>query len=110
MAESGVFDWVANELERRTALSRLEARGTLRLVLKDAGLDPGSVAVFQMDVVLKRLLSGALSKRRVTGSSELCLALAAELPEAVRSDARPKETAYDVFARLDGGAPPRSKP
>ncbi len=103
MAESKVFDWVAGELQRRTQLSSLEARGTLRLVLKDAGLDATSVAAFQMDVVLKRLMPAALTKRRVAGAPELCAALAADLSSAAIASGPAKDTAYDVFERLDGG-------
>jgi hypothetical protein len=102
MAESKVFDWVAMELQRRTHLSSLEARGTLRLVLKDAGLDVSSVATFQMDVVLKRLMPSALRKRRVTDAAEICAALAADLAGADVDAGPAKDTAYDVFERLDG--------
>jgi hypothetical protein len=102
MAESEVFVWVASELESRTALSRLEARGTVRLVLKDAGLDPNSVAAFQMDVVLKRLMPAALTKRKVEDAAELCAALAAALKDSGAGRSEAVETAYDVFRRLDG--------
>lgn len=103
MAESDVFVWVAGELERRTHLSRLEARGTVRLVLKDAGLDPTSVAAYQMDVVLKRLMAAALSKRKVGDAAILCAALAQELKESAAGSSPSRETAYDVFERLEGG-------
>ena len=102
MAESEAFDWVASALEQRTHLSRLEARGTVRLVLKDAGLDPASVAGYQMQVVLERLMAPALQKRKVSDAAALCRALAAELKGAVTQE-RQDDTAYDVFERLDGG-------
>jgi hypothetical protein len=40
-----LFDFVAEQLEHHTSLDRLEARGTLRLALKEAGLDPQSIAL-----------------------------------------------------------------
>ena len=43
MASTPSFEWVSQELERITSLERLEARGTLRLVLKKAGLDASGV-------------------------------------------------------------------
>lgn len=106
-----MFDWVADELERRTSLSRLEARGTLRLVIKDAGLDPGSVAAFQMDIVLKRLMPDALAKRRVANAAQLCHSLAEALKSAASglSTGQRRDTAYDVFERLEGTAG-RKKP
>jgi hypothetical protein len=102
MAESKVFDWVASELERRTPLSSLEARGTLRLVLKDAGLDVSSVAAYQMDVVLKRLMPAALTKRRVADAASLCAELAADLTNSAVAASPARDTAYDVFERLEG--------
>ena len=35
---AALFDFAADQLEQHTGLSRLEARGTLRIALKDAGL------------------------------------------------------------------------
>ena len=107
MAESEVFAWVAKELEERTHLSRLEARGTVRLMLKDAGLDPNSVAAHQMDVVLMRLMPAALNKRRVADAEQLCHEIAAKLRESGASVSEPPadDTAYDVFARLDAEGP-----
>lgn len=102
MAESSVFEWVSQELETRTTLSRLEARGTLRLLLKDFGLDPTSITAVQMQVVVERLLGPALSKRKVSDAEAVCRKLALDLVEHVRQ--RPvtqEESAYDVFERLD---------
>ncbi|MBK7580676.1 MAG: hypothetical protein IPI67_10770 [Myxococcales bacterium] len=110
MAESEVFEWVSAELETRTSLSRLEARGTLRLLLKSVGLDPGSVSAPQMTVVLSRLLAPQLVKRKVEAASDLCQTLTAELGERNRS--RPEtnqDTAYEIFARLDSSTTGRLK-
>ena len=35
---ASIFDFVADELEKRTDLAKLEARGTVRLALKEADL------------------------------------------------------------------------
>lgn len=42
MADPTPFDFTAERLERSTPLDQLAARGTLRLALKAAGLDPGA--------------------------------------------------------------------
>lgn len=106
MSDSRVFEWLSEQLEQKTALSRIEARGTIRLVLKDAGLDAATVTPAHLGVVITRLLPDALTKRRVTDAGKLCDALledlrayASELP-AVADD-----PTYDVFRRIgrDGG-------
>ena len=100
MAASEVFDWVAAQLVERTPLSRLEARGTVRLVVRDAGLNPETVAAFQMKIVLTRLMPAALEKRRIPDAKALCTAIADTLASFEGSTAR--EDAYDVFERFEG--------
>jgi hypothetical protein len=98
MAESVAFSFVCEQLEQRTSLDRLEARGTVRIALKQAGLEAGSVVPDQMEVVLERLMPGELASRAVEGAESLC----AELIRAVAGLS--VETAADspesVFARL----------
>jgi len=110
MAVSPVFEWVSAELERRTPLSRLEARGTIRLLLKQRGLEPGSVNAAQMDVVIRRLLPPALEVRGIEDaesvSNELAPALARAAAEHRLESA---ESAYDVFERLGGRPPPEKR-
>jgi hypothetical protein len=109
MSESRVFEWLAEELVERTTLSRLEARGTIRLVLKDAGLDPASVSPAHLGVVVSRLLPDALRKRRVAEADILCEKLLAALRVwASRMPAPIHDSAYDVFERL-GRDPSRRK-
>ena len=110
MAESDIFDWVSTELERRTPLSRLEARGTVRLLLKDLGLDPSSVSAHQMVIVVERLLAPALSKRKVPDAATVCEQLEKALRERARHHPdRHEESAYDVFERFDSDATRRLK-
>lgn len=72
---AGVFDLVAEALETRTDLNRLQARGTLRLSLKEAGLDPAQVNSHQMAIVITQLLPGELRSRGVEDVDALCRAL-----------------------------------
>ncbi len=107
MAVSAVFEWTSSELERRTRLSRLEARGTVRLLLKDAGLEPASVNPSQMDVVLRRLLPNALKARGVDDAEQVATTLATGLADAAaRGQLEASESAYEVFERLGGRTPP----
>lgn len=101
MADWPVFDWVSGELERRTEMSRLEARGTVRLVLKEAGLDPGTVTVPQICVVIDRLLPQALARRKVPEPEDLCRTLRSGLEVAASNGlTAPRESAYEVFRRF----------
>ncbi len=110
MNGSNTFEWLCNELEARTSLSKLEARGTVRLVLKDVGLDPATVTAHQMHVVLLRLLAPALGKRKVEDADPLCQTLARELElhDKQRADVD-EDTAYDVFDRLESDTTRRGR-
>jgi hypothetical protein len=56
MSDSPVFEWACATLERASNLSRLQARGTMRIVLKLAGLDSKSLRAVQLRVVVERLM------------------------------------------------------
>lgn len=99
MADSPVFEFVCGELERRTSLGRLEARGTVRLALKEAGLG-ANVSLREMQVVLERVLPGALASRGIENGEALCGEIRAgtsRLQESARAD-----TPEAIFGRLGG--------
>ena len=56
MADSRAFEWICAELESVSFLNKLEARGTVRLVLKAAGLEADRVTPREMSVVAERIL------------------------------------------------------
>jgi hypothetical protein len=98
MADAAVFDWICTELEARTSLDRLEARGTVRLALKEAGLEARTVTADQMKVVLERVLPKELVARGIEDAESVCAGLA---PGLASLEARPGvETPDTVFARL----------
>ena len=99
MAESPVFERICDELEARSALGRLGARGTVRIALKAAGLEARSVRPDQMAVVLERVLPGELAARGVDDAAGICGALVDGL---VASDFRAPtdDSPEDVFRRL----------
>lgn len=110
MTGSSTFEWVCAALEARTRMSKLEARGTVRLVLRDVGLDPSSVTPRQMLVVIERLLGAALAKRKVDQAAELCQALMRELESIAASQTEAREdTAYDLFERLESDSTRRGR-
>lgn len=100
MSDSACFDRVCEVLESETSLARLEARGTMRLMLKAAGLDPRNVTPAQMTVVVEKLLSAELAKRGVEDVGRACRAVTAALSGMAAPAASSSPEA--VFARLGG--------
>jgi hypothetical protein len=98
------FDWLAARLAAGTALSDLEARGTLRLALKSAGLDAKSANADAYRVVVERVLARELATRGVADADAVCAQLAGELASLESSQATSRNAASPeaVFARLGG--------
>ncbi len=105
MNSSPVFEWLATELEGATSLSRQEARGTVRIALREVGLTVEGVARRPMCFVLDRVLPDILRSRGVQDSVTLCSHLARRLDAA--SLAPQRESPEHVFARLGGDLPSR---
>ena len=99
MADATAFKRVCGELEVGTGLSALEARGTVRLALKQAGFDAKSVNPQQMSVVVRKVLPRELSLRGIEGGESRCEHLANELA-AYADEQAAVESPEDVFRRL----------
>ena len=89
MADSPAFESVCELLENCTNLDRLESRGTVRLALKNAGLDPHNVTAPQMTVVLEKVLPDELAARGIADTAFL-------------------RDGHSVLATLEVGAQPNS--
>jgi rhamnose utilization protein RhaD (predicted bifunctional aldolase and dehydrogenase) len=100
---SSIFDFVAAEIERHTRLATLEARGTLRLALKQAGLDARQVTTEQMSVVLERVLPGEMRSRGVLRPDEVCRTVARALRVAHPDAGAAGDTPEAIFRRLARG-------
>ncbi len=98
--ESPVFDRAANELESLSRMSRLEARGTLRLALKDAGLIPKTVNAKSMLVVLDRILPALLTRRGVQGAPEMCRTISTMVRGLTGEGSYEIDTPEKIFARI----------
>jgi hypothetical protein len=106
MAESSTFTETCHELDQSTSLSELEARGTVRLALKSAGLEARSVTTQQMNVILERVLPKELCLRGVADADALCRSIQNWL-QGLTAASEPIETPDEVFARLgSSGAQP----
>jgi hypothetical protein len=98
MAASPLFEAACTALEAGSSLERIEARGTVRIALSKAGLDPKTVTLREMVVVLERVLPDELEARAVEDAAGVCRGIAKGLAEAEADDAarRPE----DVFGAL----------
>jgi hypothetical protein len=100
MADSAAFEAVCACLEQSSSLDRLAARGTIRLVLKEAGLEPKTVTARELDVVVRKMLPAELVARDVAEPEALCT----RITQALRGldGAAPADTPETIFARLAG--------
>jgi hypothetical protein len=96
-----LFEFVSEELHKRSDLEDLEARGTVRLALKSSGLTANDVTREQMIVVLDQVMPRELRVRGVEDPEAVC----GELSQAVKGfeveggDAA-GNSPEDVFRRL----------
>jgi len=100
-ADSAVFEWASAALERATTFNSLQARGTVRLALKKAGLDATTVNVIGMTAVISRLLPKELASRKIENGDAICAQLTSELKQADLGAAPAgAQTPEDVFRRI----------
>lgn len=98
---TSIFDLAADQLEQRTHFAKLEARGTVRLALKSAGLEPREVSAAQMAVVFTRVMPNELRARGVENPEPVCEAVVSELKNAhEESSEAPASSPEEVFRRL----------
>jgi uncharacterized small protein (DUF1192 family) len=98
-----LFDCAAEWIEKRTGLERMEARGTLRLALKAAGLEPATLTLEQLRVVFERVLPGELETRGVSEAAGVCEALMDEIARSPAAQGAPADSGADaIFRRLGG--------
>ena len=97
---SPAFAWTCSQIERVTTLSELVARGTVRLALKQAGLEAQSVSGDVMAIVLREILPRELAARAVANAPKLC----GEIAQRIRAqNFAGGDAVLDVFQRLGGG-------
>lgn len=104
MAADTVFEFVAEKLEQATDLDRLEARGTIRLALKQAGLDAKTLSKEQMVVVLEKVLPDELNARGVAQTASICEGLVRDVKGLTGGSSGADESSPEaVFKRIGGG-------
>ena len=101
---ASIFELVAQELERRTDLAKLEARGTVRLALKEAGLDARTATAEQMIVMLQKVMPDQMRSRGVEQPEQICGAIITALESNRVAASRPEaESPEAIFRRLADG-------
>ena len=103
MGSDTAFETAASVLEQSTTLDRLEARGTIRLALKEAGFDARSVRTAELRVVVETLLPRELSARGIDAPTSVVERLVSALA-SVDDAASTEDSPESVFNRLGGGA------
>ena len=101
MSESTPFEFVCGEIERATSLTSLEARGTVRIALKAAGIEARTATPAQLKVILEKLIPGELKKRGCEDAEGLCKGINTKLV-GQKFDSVGAESPEAVFARLGG--------
>ena len=101
---SGLFDLAALNLEQHSSLDQLQARGTLRIALKEGGLDAKALTAEQLGIVLERVLPRELTMRGVEDAAGVCASVMAAIKDsaAAAEATKPSGNVYDVFRRLGG--------
>lgn len=97
MTGAALFDRVCEALEGASEMSRLEARGTMRIALRKAGLSPDAVDGAQMKVVLGRVLPDELRTRGVPESE----GVSRHLAESVVGEDADAGAGADRFAKAE---------
>jgi hypothetical protein len=102
--DTTIFDFAAERLEHHTGFDRLEARGTLRIAFKAAGLDPKNLTSAQLRVVFEKVMPGELDSRGVSDVPGVCASVLADLARAGGAAADAAATnPDDIFRRLANG-------
>ncbi|MEB2343996.1 MAG: hypothetical protein OZ948_04595 [Deltaproteobacteria bacterium] len=102
MAGSQAFEWLCEAIEAGTSLERLEARGTVRIALKEAGLEARTATPAELAVVVARILPRELRQRGVADEAAVCSRLSAGLRTLDVGSAAAQDTPDAIFRRLGG--------
>jgi hypothetical protein len=104
VADVSVFDWTCGRLQSATSLSDLEVRGTVRLALKQSGLDPRGVTAPEMAVVLRKVMPRELEQRAVASAAAVCDEIARGLGVQFAGGAADAGSSVEAVFRRLGGA------
>jgi hypothetical protein len=100
---ASLFDIAAERLEESADMDRLAARGTLRIALKEAGLDAQNLTTPQLRAVFEKLMPKELEARGVTDAAATCKAVVDDIVSAADSaELKASSSPDEIFKRLGG--------
>jgi hypothetical protein len=100
---TALFDIAAERLEEGSRMDRLEARGTLRIAVKAAGLDAQSLTIPQLRAVFEKLMPRELEARGVADAGATCEAVMNDIASAASTaDLETSNSPDKIFKRLGG--------
>ena len=98
---TNLFDLAAEKLEASIEMDRLTSRGTLRIALKEAGLDANKLTVTQLRAVFEKLMPKELEARGVANASAICSAVMNDVASAASTaDLAAEDSPDEIFKRL----------
>ncbi len=97
---SPAFEFVCERLETIAKISRIEARGTVRLALREVGKNPAYVSPQDMMTIVTRVLPRMLQTRGVKDPAQLCQEISTQLSQAKLASGATYLDPAEVFARL----------
>lgn len=93
---SALVNIAGDALAAATGLTSAQARGTLRLLLKERGVDPSIARKLDLLALLGRELPDALTKRKIAVNDEVLAKVRASIAAADEH-----EDALDLFSDID---------
>ncbi len=86
-----ILNWAGGQLEALSPMTAAQSRGTIRIALKKAGLDPSSFTPSQLEVVLEKIMPKELRVRGIRESGSICQSLI----QALRTNFDPSKPSAD---------------
>jgi len=99
MSTAPIFEWLCAEVGTYTGFDALKSRGTVRLALQSAGLEPRTPTKEQAEVLLARVLPQELKLRGIADATVRCTQMAMAL-KLMRFQQTAPESAETAFGRL----------
>jgi hypothetical protein len=100
---TALFDIAAEKLGESSDMERLAARGTLRLALKQAGLDADNLTIPQLRTIFERLMPKELEARGVADAAASCKTAMDAIESVASEDELATSNSPDeIFKRLGG--------
>lgn len=97
---SAVFEFVCERLETMAKMSRIEARGTVRLALREVGKNPTHVSTNDMCTIVSKVLPRMLQTRGLKEGAQICHEIAQQLSQAKIASGATYLDPAEIFARL----------